>query len=126
MYTSRSTDGLINEYWQPVLAIRDVVAIEDPALEESIVSRSTASTTSVQTLGGLGTLAETLAWRVENLTTRRCAIPHRDIVRLLVPTWPDAARPVKDVLVSPIPCQAVLVWSQSRSGRREGDPQEVS
>lgn len=81
-----STDGLINEYCNPCEAIVDGELREVPALE-SAEEFSLDGTTyeAFNTSGGLGTLCETLAGRVENLDYKTVRYPgHRDIVKMLV------------------------------------------
>jgi saccharopine dehydrogenase-like NADP-dependent oxidoreductase len=81
-----STDGLINEYCNPCEAIFDGVQREVPALEMvEEFSLDGVQYEAFNTSGGLGTLCETLAGRVENLDYKTVRYPgHRDIVKMLV------------------------------------------
>jgi saccharopine dehydrogenase-like NADP-dependent oxidoreductase len=81
-----STDGLINEYCNPCEAIYDGVQREVPALEQvEEFSLDGVQYEAFNTSGGLGTLCETLAGRVENLDYKTVRYPgHRDIVKMLV------------------------------------------
>ncbi len=81
-----STDGLINEYCNPCEAIVDGELREVPALEEvEEFSLDGVTYEAFNTSGGLGTLCETLAQRVENLNYKTVRYPgHRDIVKILI------------------------------------------
>jgi saccharopine dehydrogenase-like NADP-dependent oxidoreductase len=81
-----STDGLINEYCNPCEAIVDGSHREVPALEEiEEFSLDGLTYEAFNTSGGLGTLCETLADRVENLNYKTVRYPgHRDIVKMLI------------------------------------------
>src|SRR2546423_3456077 len=81
-----STDGLINEYCNPCEAIVDGALHEVPALEEiEEFSLDGVAYEAFNTSGGLGTLCETLAGRVENLNYKTVRYPgHRDIVKMLI------------------------------------------
>jgi len=81
-----STDGLINEYCNPCEAIVDGALHEVPALEEiEEFSLDGVAYEAFNTSGGLGTLCETLAGRVENLNYKTVRYPgHRDIVKILI------------------------------------------
>ncbi len=81
-----STDGLINEYCNPCEAIVDGAAREVPALEEAEeFCLDGVAYEAFNTSGGLGTLCETLAGRVENLNYKTVRYPgHRDIVKMLI------------------------------------------
>lgn len=81
-----STDGLINEYCNPCEAIVDGMLREVPALEGAEeFSLDGVAYEAFNTSGGLGTLCETLAGRVENLDYKTVRYPgHRDIVKMLV------------------------------------------
>jgi saccharopine dehydrogenase-like NADP-dependent oxidoreductase len=121
-----STDGLINEYCNPCLAIRDGVAIETIPLEEvERFSLDGVDYEAFNTSGGLGTLGETLAGRVENLNYKTVRYPgHRDIVKMLVRDLRlDRRRDLlKDVLEAAIPMthQDVVLIFVSVTGEREG------
>ncbi len=81
-----STDGLINEYCNPCEAVVDGLLREVPALEEiEEFSLDGLTYEAFNTSGGLGTLCETLAGRVENLNYKTVRYPgHRDIVKILI------------------------------------------
>lgn|ERR1019366_2146683 len=81
-----STDGLINEYCNPCEAIVDGALREVQALEEDEeFSLDGVNYEAFNTSGGLGTLCETLAGRVENLNYKTVRYPgHRDIVKILI------------------------------------------
>jgi saccharopine dehydrogenase-like NADP-dependent oxidoreductase len=81
-----STDGLINEYCNPCEAIVDGDLREVPALEElEAFSLDGVEYEAFNTSGGLGTLCDTLAGRVENLNYKTVRYPgHRDIVKILI------------------------------------------
>ena len=81
-----STDGLINEYCNPCEAIIDGTQREVQALEETEeFSLDGVNYEAFNTSGGLGTLCETLAGRVENLNYKTVRYPgHRDIVKILI------------------------------------------
>ena len=121
-----STDGLINEYCNPCLAIRDGGAIETLPLEEvESFSLDGIDYEAFNTSGGLGTLTETLAGKVENLNYKTVRYPgHRDIVKVLVRDLRlDRRRDLlKDVLEAAIPMthQDVVLIFVSVTGEQEG------
>lgn len=81
-----STDGLINEYGNPCLAIVNGRLVELQPLEglESVVIDGTVYE-CFNTAGGLGTLTETYYGRVQNLTYKTIRYPnHCNIMRLLM------------------------------------------
>lgn len=125
-----STDGLINEYCNPCLAIRDGQPIETLPLEEvERFSLDGIDYEAFNTSGGLGTLSETLAGRVENLNYKTVRYPgHRDIVKTLVRDLRlDRRRDLlKDVLETAIPMtkQDVVLIFVSVTGEREGRLQQ--
>jgi saccharopine dehydrogenase-like NADP-dependent oxidoreductase len=81
-----STDGLINEYCQPCEAVINGKLTEVPPLEElENFSLDGIDYEAFNTSGGLGTLCETLAGKVQNLNYRTARYPgHRDILKLLL------------------------------------------
>jgi saccharopine dehydrogenase-like NADP-dependent oxidoreductase len=81
-----STDGLINEYCNPCEAIVDGTLREVAALEDTEeFSLDGVTYEAFNTSGGLGTLCESLAGRVENLDYKTVRYPgHRDIVKILI------------------------------------------
>ena len=105
-----STDGLINEYCNPCESIRDGLRGEVPALEElEAFSLDGIAYEAFNTSGGLGTLCDTLAGKVENLNYKTVRYPgHRDIM--------------KDVLETAIPItfQDVVLTFVTVSGWRDG------
>jgi saccharopine dehydrogenase-like NADP-dependent oxidoreductase len=121
-----STDGLINEYCNPCEAIRDSTLIEVPALEEvEAFSLDGIAYEAFNTSGGLGTLCDTLAGKVENLNYKTVRYPgHRDIVKMLVRDLRLGQRRelLKDVLETAIPItyQDVVLIFVTVSGMREG------
>ncbi len=121
-----STDGLINEYCNPCLAIHDGEQIETLALEGlERFSLDGVDYEAFNTSGGLGTLTETLAGRVENLNYKTVRYPgHRDIIKILVRDLRlDRRRDLlKDVLETAIPMtlQDVVLIFVTVSGMREG------
>jgi saccharopine dehydrogenase-like NADP-dependent oxidoreductase len=125
-----STDGLINEYCNPCLAIRDGQAIETLPLEEvESFSLDGIDYEAFNTSGGLGTLSETLEGRVENLNYKTVRYPgHRDIVKTLVRDLRlDRRRDLlKDVLEAAIPMtkQDVVLIFVSVTGEKEGRLQQ--
>lgn len=127
-----STDGLINEYCNPCLAIRDGNPIETLPLEEvEHFSLDGIDYEAFNTSGGLGTLTETLAGKVENLNYKTVRYPgHRDIVKVLVRDLRlDRRRGLlKDVLEAAIPIthQDVVLIFVSVTGEREGRLEQES
>ena len=125
-----STDGLINEYCNPCLAIRDGTAIETLPLEEvESFSLDGVDYEAFNTSGGLGTLSDTLKGRVENLNYKTVRYPgHRDIVKMLVRDLRlDRRRDLlKDVLEAAIPMtqQDVVLIYVSVTGERKGRLQQ--
>ena len=121
-----STDGLINEYCNPCLAIRDGEQIETLPLEEmEHFSLDGVDYEAFNTSGGLGTLTDTLAGRVENLNYKTVRYPgHRDIVKMLVRDLRlDHRRDLlKDVLEAAIPItlQDVVLIFVTVSGMQNG------
>lgn len=78
-----SVDGLINEYCNPCEIIFNGKSIQVPALEglESVMIDGIAFNTS----GGLGTLADTLSGRVQDLSYKTLRYPgHAEIMKLLL------------------------------------------
>jgi saccharopine dehydrogenase-like NADP-dependent oxidoreductase len=121
-----STDGLINEYCNPCEAITDGRRIETLALEEiEAFSLDGIAYEAFNTSGGLGTLCETLAGRVENLNYKTVRYPgHRDLVKMLIRDLRLGQRRdvLKDVLETSVPMthQDVVLVFVTVSGMREG------
>lgn len=121
-----STDGLINEYCNPCEAIVDGKLREVPALEEmEHFSLDGVDYEAFNTSGGLGTLAETLEGRIENLNYKTVRYPgHRDIIKTLVRDLRLGQRRdiMKDVLETAIPItyQDVVLVFVTVSGQMRG------
>jgi saccharopine dehydrogenase-like NADP-dependent oxidoreductase len=121
-----STDGLINEYCNPCEAIIEGRLCETLALEEvEALSIDGVSYEAFNTSGGLGTLCDTLAGRVETLNYKTIRYPgHRDIVKTLVHDLRLGLRRelFKDVLESAIPMtlQDVVIVFITVSGHSGG------
>jgi len=121
-----STDGLINEYCNPCEAIIDGELKETLALEElEAFSLDGITYEAFNTSGGLGTLCDTLAGRVENLNYKTVRYPgHRDAVKMLIRDLRLGQRRdlLKDVLETAIPItlQDVVLIFVTVSGMREG------
>jgi saccharopine dehydrogenase-like NADP-dependent oxidoreductase len=81
-----STDGLINEYCNPCEVIRGGERHETTPLEGlDHFTLDGVQYESFATSGGIGSLCETLAGQVRNLTYKTIRYPgHRDLVRMLV------------------------------------------
>ncbi len=121
-----STDGLINEYCNPCEAIVDGHLREVPALEEmEHFSLDGVDYEAFNTSGGLGTLAETLQGKIENLNYKTVRYPgHRDIIKTLVRDLRLGQRRdiMKDVLETAIPItlQDVVLVFVTVSGQQHG------
>ncbi|HJV52613.1 MAG TPA: saccharopine dehydrogenase family protein [Noviherbaspirillum sp.] len=123
-----STDGLINEYCNPCEAIVDGQLRDVSPLEEvEHFSLDGIDYEAFNTSGGLGTLCESLAGRVQNLNYKTVRYPgHRDIIKMLVRDLQlgmlDRRHIMKDVLESAIPItkQDVVLVFVSVTGMREG------
>jgi saccharopine dehydrogenase-like NADP-dependent oxidoreductase len=121
-----STDGLINEYCNPCEAIVDGRLREVPALEEvEEFSLDGVTYEAFNTSGGLGTLCETLAGRVETLDYKTVRYPgHRDIVKILVRDLRlgmrrDVLRDVFEAAI-PVTTQDVVLVFVTVTGYKEG------
>jgi saccharopine dehydrogenase-like NADP-dependent oxidoreductase len=121
-----SVDGLINEYCHPCEAIRDGHAIEVLPLEGlEHFSLDGTEYEAFNTSGGLGTLCETLAGRVQLLDYKSVRYPgHRGLMKLLLEELQlkhDTAT-LKDILRKSIPStmQDVVLVFVTVSGRRGG------
>jgi saccharopine dehydrogenase-like NADP-dependent oxidoreductase len=81
-----SVDGLINEYCHPCEAIRDGRNIDVLPLEGlEHFSLDGTEYEAFNTSGGLGTLCETLAGRVQSLDYKSVRYPgHRDLMKMLL------------------------------------------
>jgi saccharopine dehydrogenase (NAD+, L-lysine-forming) len=102
-----SVDGLINEYCHPCEAIVDGRRIDVPPLEGyETFALDGVHYEAFNTSGGLGTLAETLAGKVQYLDYKTIRYPgHRDIAKLLLQDFGLAGKreTMKDMLHSAIP-----------------------
>ncbi|MEP7207689.1 MAG: saccharopine dehydrogenase C-terminal domain-containing protein [Casimicrobiaceae bacterium] len=121
-----STDGLINEYCNPCEAIIDGERRETLPLEEiETFSLDGVAYEAFNTSGGIGTLCDTLASRVDNLSYKTVRYPgHRDIMKTLLRDLRLGQRRdlLKDVLETAIPMtlQDVVLVFVTVSGSREG------
>ena len=123
-----STDGLINEYCNPCEAIVDGSLRETSPLEEmESFSLDGVDYEAFNTSGGLGTLCESLAGKVENLNYKTVRYPgHRDIIKMLVRDLQlgqlDRRHILKEVLETAIPMtkQDVVLVFVSVVGMRNG------
>jgi saccharopine dehydrogenase-like NADP-dependent oxidoreductase len=123
-----STDGLINEYCNPCEAIVDGLLREVSPLEEiEHFSLDGIDYEAFNTSGGLGTLCESLAGKVQNLNYKTVRYPgHRDIIKMLVRDLQlgmlDRRPVLKEVLEASIPItrQDVVLVFASVCGMREG------
>ena len=121
-----STDGLINEYCNPCEAIIDGALRETLALEEiEAFSLDGVAYEAFNTSGGLGTLCDTLAGRVENLNYKTVRYPgHRDLVKMLIRDLRLGQRReiLKDVLEASVPMtrQDVVLVFVTVSGMQDG------
>ena len=119
-----STDGLINEYCNPCLAIRDGLAMETLPLEEvESFSLDGIDYEAFNTSGGLGTLCETLAGRVRNLSYRTIRYPgHAAIMKALLHDLRlrERREVLKDILENALPAtyQDVVIVYASVCGER--------
>ena len=121
-----STDGLINEYCNPCEAIASGEPVEIQPLEglESF-SLDGIDYEAFNTSGGLGSLRETFAGKVEELNYRTIRYPgHRDIMKALLEDLKlrDRRELLKDILETALPHtgQDVVVIMVSVSGMRDG------
>lgn len=121
-----STDGLINEYCNPCEAVVDGTLREVPPLEEKEhFSLDGIDYEAFNTSGGLGTLCETLAGKVDNLNYRTVRYPgHCDIMRMFIRDLRLGERReiLKDIFeyALPITYQDVVLIFVTVSGYRQG------
>ena len=120
-----STDGLINEYCNPCEAIYDGQQIEVMPLEglESF-SLDGVDYEAFNTSGGLGTLCDTLAGKVQSLNSKTVRSPGPcDIMKLLLEDLRlrDRRGLLKDILETSVPIthQDVVLIFVTVSGMRE-------
>jgi len=121
-----STDGLINEYCEPCEAIVDGVLRQTQPLEDlEQFALDGVVYEAFNTSGGLGTLCETLAGRVRNLSYRTIRYPgHAAIMKALLHDLRLRERRdvLKDILENALPAtfQDVVIVYASVSGERDG------
>ncbi len=121
-----SVDGLINEYCHPCEAIRDGKNIEVLALEGlEHFSLDGTEYEAFNTSGGLGTLCETLAGRVQTLDYKSVRYPgHRNIMKMLLEELQlnKDTETLKDIMRKSIPStmQDVVLVFVTVSGMRNG------
>lgn len=121
-----STDGVINEYCEPCLAIQSGILRSVPALEQlEHFSLDGIAYESFNTSGGIGTLAETLLGKVRHLSYQTIRYPgHRDIMKTLLHDLGlrDRRDLLRDVLENAVPStlQDVVLIFVTVSGRRRG------
>jgi saccharopine dehydrogenase-like NADP-dependent oxidoreductase len=127
-----STDGLINEYCNPCEAIRSGEKVMLEPLEGlEHFALDGVEYEAFNTSGGLGTLTETLAGKVDSIDYKTIRYPgHRDIMKLLLQDLRLAERRslMKDVLETALPttAQDVVIVFVAASGWRQGKLVEES
>jgi len=121
-----STDGVINEYCEPCEAIIDGAKVLVPALDQvEQFALDGVHYESFNTSGGLGSLCETLAGKVRNLSYQTIRYPgHRDIMQTLLCDLRLSERRdlLREVLENAVPTtdQDVVVFFVTAIGRRGG------
>ena len=121
-----SVDGLINEYCHPCEAIRDGRNIDVLPLEGmEHFSLDGTEYEAFNTSGGLGTLCETLAGRVQSLDYKSVRYPgHRDLMKMLLEELllKHDTETLKDIMRKAIPStmQDVVLVFVTVSGLRGG------
>ena len=121
-----SVDGLINEYCHPCEAIRNGHSIEVLPLEGmEHFSLDGTEYEAFNTSGGLGTLCETLAGRVQTLDYKSVRYPgHRDLMKMLLEELllKDDTETLKAIMRKSIPStmQDVVLVFVTVSGLRGG------
>jgi saccharopine dehydrogenase-like NADP-dependent oxidoreductase len=121
-----STDGVINEYCEPCVAIKDGELVTVSALEHlEHFSLDGINYETFNTSGGIGTLAETLAGKVKNLCYQTIRYPgHRDIMKTLLHDLQLRNRRdlLRDVFENAVPAtlQDVVLIFVTVSGRKNG------
>ena len=121
-----STDGVINEYCEPCVAVQSGELINVPALEQlEHFSLDGITYESFNTSGGIGTLAHTLKGKVRYLSYQTIRYPgHRDIMKtlLLDLRLRDRRDLLRDVLENAVPStmQDVVLIFVTVSGRKRG------
>ncbi|MEX0941641.1 MAG: saccharopine dehydrogenase C-terminal domain-containing protein [Pseudomonadales bacterium] len=121
-----STDGVINEYCEPCMAIQSGELRAVPPLEQlEHFSLDGIGYESFNTSGGIGTLAETLKGQVRHLSYQTIRYPgHRDIMKTLLHDLGlrDRRDLLRDVLENAVPAtmQDVVLIFVTVSGKRDG------
>jgi len=121
-----SVDGLINEYCHPCEAIRDGRNIDVLPLEGmEHFSLDGTEYEAFNTSGGLGTLCETWAGKVQSLDYKSVRYPgHRDLMKMLLEELQLKADPetLKDIMRRSIPStmQDVVLVFVTVSGMKGG------
>lgn len=121
-----SVDGLINEYCHPCEAIRDGKNIDVLPLEGlEHFSLDGTEYEAFNTSGGLGTLCETWAGRVQRLDYKSVRYPgHRDLMKMLLEELQlnQDTETLKDIMRRAIPStmQDVVLVFVTVSGLRDG------
>ncbi len=121
-----STDGLINEYLHPCEAVAGGKFVTVPALEQlEPILLEGVEYEAFNTSGGLGTLAETLAGRVRNLSYKTIRYPgHCELMKFLLHDLKLGERPevVKEIFERALPAtdQDRVVIYVSASGMEKG------
>ncbi len=122
-----STDGVINEYIEPCVAISNGELKQVPAMEQlEHFSLDGVRYEAFNTSGGLGTLAETLSGKVNNLSYQTIRYPgHCQIMKTLLNDLQLADRRdvLKDVLENAVPAtmQDVVLIFVTVSGKKNGE-----
>jgi saccharopine dehydrogenase-like NADP-dependent oxidoreductase len=121
-----STDGVINEYCEPCEEISGGVLRQAPPLEErEEFSLDGVTYEAFNTSGGVGTLCETLAGRVQNLNYRTIRYPgHAAIMKALLTDLRLSERRgvLKDILEHALPAtlQDVVIVFVTATGIKNG------
>jgi len=121
-----STDGVINEYCEPCVAIEDGVVTTVPALEHlEHISLDGIQYEMFNTSGGIGSLGDSLLGKVKNLAYKTIRYPgHRDIMKTLLHDLGLRNRRdlLKDVLENAVPAtmQDVVLIFVTVSGMKNG------
>lgn len=121
-----STDGVINEYCEPCIAIQSGELVSVPALEQlERFSLDGVAYESFNTSGGIGTLAETFLGKVRHLSYQTIRYPgHRDIMKTLLHDLGlrDQRDLLREVLENAVPAtlQDVVLIFVTVSGRKNG------
>jgi saccharopine dehydrogenase-like NADP-dependent oxidoreductase len=129
-----STQGLINEYINPALAITKGVKTELQSLEGlEHFSLDGLKYEAFNTSGGLGTLCETLEGKVQELNYKTVRYPgHRDLMYFLLHTLKmsrdDKRELLKEILEDAIPAttQDVILIMVSVTGMRKGKLEQMT